>query len=180
MKLLINDPFNWKTTISFLSLATLLILVISWLTISGVLPIEVVIDYSSSQFQFIRVWVMIAIFVGILLPGVAFLIWLPHPTPRRILGFYLLVLIIQIVTEQVLSGVLFSSIVVTIGTIYTAFRLWQLWQGQKLLATDTQTVVPYQKLLEVLLWLILLFWLSNLVMLLVLPWPIILASCLII
>jgi hypothetical protein len=173
MKLLVNDPFSWKTTIS-LSLATLLILVISWLTISGVLPIEMVINYSNSQFHFLRVWVIIAIFVGILFPATAFLLWLGHPVPRKILGFYLLVLITQIVTEQVLSGVLFSSIVVAIGTIYTAFRLWQLWQGQKLLASDTQAVVPYQKLLQVLLWLILLFWLSNLVMLLVLPWPIIL------
>jgi hypothetical protein len=174
MKLSLDAPFNWKTTISFLSLATLLILAIGWLTIRGVLPIELAIDYSNAEAQFIRVWVVIAIFVGILLPGIAFFIWLGHPTPRRILGFYLLVLITQIVTEQVLSEVLFSSIVVTIGTIYTAFRLWQLWQGQKLLATATQTVVPYQKLLEVLLWLILLFWLSNLVMLLMLPWTIIL------
>lgn len=180
MKLLTNHPLSWKPTISFLCLATLLILAVGWLTISGVLPMEMVIDYSNSQSQFIRNWVKMAIFVGILLPVTAFLLWLGHPTPRRILGFYLLVLIIQIVTEQVLSGVLFSSIVVTIGTIYTAFRLWQLWQGQKLLANDTQAVVPYQKLLEVLLWLILLFWLSNLVMLLVLPWPIILASRLII
>lgn len=170
----IHRPFNWKTTISFLSLATLLILVIGWLTISGILPIEMAIDYSNSQFHFIQVWLVIAIFIGILLPGTAFLLWFRYPAPRKVLGFYLLVLILQIVTEQVLSGVLFPSIVVTIGTIYTAFRLWQLWQGQKLLATNTQTVVPYRKLLEVLLWLILLFWLSNLIMLLVLPWPIIL------
>jgi hypothetical protein len=179
MKLSIDDPFNWKTTISFLSLATLLILAIGWSTISGVLPIEMVIDYSNDKSQFIRGWVIIAIFVGILLPGTAFLVWLGHPTPRRILGFYLLVLIVQIVTEQVLSGVLFSNIVVPVGTIYTAFRLWQLWRGQKLLATDTQAVVPYQKFLVVLLWLILLFWLNNLMMLLVLPWPIVLASLLI-
>jgi hypothetical protein len=118
--------------------------------------------------------VVIAIFFGILLPGTAFFVWIHHPEPRKILGFYLLVLSVQIVTEQVLSGVLFSSIVVAIGTIYTAFRLWQLWQGQKLLAANSQTVVPHRKLLNVLLWLILLFWLSNLIMLLVLPWRLIL------
>ncbi|OWY63519.1 hypothetical protein B7486_52675, partial [cyanobacterium TDX16] len=99
MKLSLDAPFNWKTTISFLSLATLLILAIGWLTISGVLPIDLAIDYSSDEAQFIRVWVVIAIFVGILLPGIAFLVWLGHPTPRSILGFYLLVLITQIVTE---------------------------------------------------------------------------------
>lgn len=120
-----------------------------------------------------QVWVVIAIFVGILLPGIAFFGWIRHPEPRRILGFYLLVLLVQIVTEQVLSGALFSSIVVVIGTIYTAFRLWQLWQGQNLLDTNSY-VVPHRKLLDVLLWLMLLFWLSNLIMLLVLPWRIIL------
>lgn len=174
MKLLINHPLSWKTTISFLSLATLLILLISWLTISGVLPIKMAIDYSQKEFNFIQVWVVIAILVGILLPGIAFIVWSRHPEPRKVLGFYLLVLLVQIVTEQVLSGVLFSSIVVPIGTIYTAFRLGQLWQGQKLLAANSQTIVPHQKLMYVLLWLILLFWLSNLIMLLVLPWRLIL------
>lgn len=117
---------------------------------------------------------VIAIFVGILLPRTAFFVWIRHPEPRKVLGFYLLVLSVQIVTEQVLSRALFPSIVVAIGTIYTAFRLWQLWQGQKLLATNSQTVVPHRKLMYVLLWLILLFWLSNLLMLLVLPWRLIL------
>ena len=174
MKLLINHPLSWKTTISFLSLATLLILLIGWLTISGVLPIKMAIDYSQKEANFLQVWVVIAIFVGILLPGTAFFVWIRHQLPRKVLGFYLLVLLVQIVTEQVLSGVLFSSIVVPIGTIYTAFRQKQLWQGQKLLAANSQTVVPYQKLMYVLLWLILLFWLSNLFMLLVLPWRLIL------
>lgn len=174
MKLLTNHPLSWKTTISFLCLATLLIWLIGWLTITGVLPIKTAIDYNQQESNFIQVWVVIAIVVGILLPGTAFGVWIRHPEPRKVLGFYLLVLLVQIVTEQVLSGVLFSSIVVPIGTIYTAFRLGQLWQGQKLLATDTQAVVPYQKLMYVLLWLILLFWLSNLVMLLVLPWRLIL------
>lgn len=174
MKLLINHPLSWKTTISFLSLATLLILLIGWLTISGVLPIKMAIDYSQKEVNFLQAWVVIAIFVGILLPATAFLVWIRHPEPRKVLGFYLLVLLVQIVTEQVLSGVLFSSIVVAIGTIYTVFRLWQLWQGQKLLAANSKTVVPHRKLMYVLLWLILLFWLSNLIMLLVLPWRLIL------
>lgn len=167
-------PLNWKTTISFLSLATLLTLLIGWLTISGVLPIKMAINYSQKESNFIQVWIVIAIVVGLLLLTIAFSVWSRHPEPRKILGFYLLVLLVQIVTEQVLSGVLFSSIVVAIGTIYTAFRLWQLWQGQKLLAANSQTVVPHRKLMYVLLWLILLFWLSNLIMLLVLPWRLIL------
>lgn len=49
MKLLINHPLSWKTTISFLSLATLLILLISWLTISGALPIKMAMEPGIAQ-----------------------------------------------------------------------------------------------------------------------------------
>ncbi len=173
MKLLLNNPSTWKTTISFLILSTLLILFIGWLTISGILPIDRAIDYSDEQANFLKVWMTTAIFVGILLPATALGIWIHHLKPRKVLGFYLLVLIVQIITERVLSRVLFSSIAVIIGTIYTAFRLWQLWQGRKLLAAKTRTIVPRQKLLNGLLWLMLLFWSSNLLMLLMLPWRII-------
>lgn len=173
MKLLLNNPLTWKTTISFLFLSTLLILLIGWSTISGILPIDRTIDYSNEQISFLKIWMTTAIFVGILLPAIALGIWIRHSKPRKVLGFYLLVLIVQIVTERVLSGVLFSSIAVPIGTIYTAFRLWQLWQGRKLLAANTRTILPKQKLLNGLLWLMLLFWLSNLLMLLLLPWRII-------
>ncbi len=173
MKLSINDPLTWQTTISFLFLSTLLIFVTAWLTTSGILPINRAIDYTDEQASFLKVWMTTAIFLGILLPAIALAIWIRHPQPRKVLSFYLLVLIIQIVIERVLTGALFPSIAVTIGTIYTAFRLWQLWQGQKLLAAQTGTIVPKPKLLSGLLWLMLLFWSSNLLMLLLLPWSII-------
>ena len=173
MKLLIDNPSTWKTTISFLFLSTLLILFVGWLTISGTLPIDRAIDYSNEQISFLKVWMTTAIFVGVLLPAIALGFWVRQPKPRKVLGFYLLVLIVQIVTERVLSEVLFSSITVTVGTIYTAFRLWQLWQGRKLLAANIQTIVPKQKLLSGLLWLMLFFWLSNLLMLVLLPWRVI-------
>ena len=151
----------------------ILILFIGWLTMSGILPIDRAIDYSNEQANFLKVRMTTAIFVGVLLPAIALGIWIRHPQPRKVLGFYLLVLIVQIVTEWVLSGVLFFSIPVTIGTIHTAFRLWRLWQGRKLLAANTRTIVPRQKLLNGLLWLILLFQSSDLLMLLLLPWRII-------
>ena len=173
MKFSINDPLSWKTTISFLFLSTLLILLIAWLTISGVLPIDRAIDYTNEQASFLKAWITVAMFLGVLFPAIALAISIRYPQPRKVLSFYLLVLLVQIITEQVLSEVLFSSIVVTIGTIYTAFRLWQLWEGQKLLAAKTETVIPNQKLLNILLRSMLLFWSSNLLMLLVLPWRII-------
>lgn len=165
---------GWKKTITFLILTTLFILLTGWLVMTGMLPIKMTMSYSEAEVNFIKFWVKVAILIGVILPGAAFLIWFYHPTARTILGFYLLVLIVQIITEQVLSKTLFPSIVVTTGTIYTAFRLWQLWQGQQLIAATTQLDKGNRVLLGSLLWLMLLFWLSNLVMLLVLPWPIIL------
>lgn len=112
-----------------------------------------------------------AILVGLLLPGIAFLVWIRQKELREFLGFYLLVLIIQIVTEQVLSSVLFPSIVVVTGSIYTAFRVWQLWQGQQLMTTTAQPDTRIRTIIGSLLWLLLLFWSSNLIMLLVIAWP---------
>lgn len=166
-----DSPLNWKTTLLFLTFATLLSWLSGWLTMSGALSIKVTIDYSISELNFIRCWVKLAAFIGILIPSIAFLVWFRYPQSRKVLGFYLLVLIIQIVTEQCLSNILFPSIVVIIGTVYTAFRLWQLWQGQQLIRENLRFGLGNQKILVSLLWIMLLFWLSNLVMLLILPWP---------
>ncbi|MBD6615197.1 hypothetical protein FNW02_04855 [Komarekiella sp. 'clone 1'] len=166
-----NAPLTWKTTFSFVSLVTLIVLLIGWLTSAGVLPIKRVIDYSDTEVKFIQVWIWLAIAIGLLLPGIAFLIWINRPEPRNILGFYLLVLIIQIVSEQVFSSIWFPSLVVPIGILYTAFRLWQLWQGQKLIRITTQLSRLNHTMMSGLLWLSILFWASNLIMLLVLPLP---------
>ncbi|MBV8886192.1 MAG: hypothetical protein JO235_19665 [Chroococcidiopsidaceae cyanobacterium CP_BM_RX_35] len=169
-----NVSLGWKTTTTFLILTTLFILLTGWLVMTEVLPIKMAMNYSEVEINFMQFWVKVAILIGVILPGTAFLIWFYHPTARTVLGFYLIVLIVQIITEQVLSKTLFPSIVVITGTIYTAFRLWQLWQGQQLIAATTQLGKGNRILLGSLLWLMLLFWLSNLIMLLVLPWSIIL------
>jgi hypothetical protein len=167
----INTPLTWKTTLSFVTLATLLILLIGWLTINGALPIKLVIDYSDWASKFIQVWVVVAILIGLLLPGIAFFFWIRQKELRLGLGLYLLVLIIQIVTEQILSSVLFPSIVVLIGSIYTAFRLVQLWQSQQMMTTIAPSGTRSRTVIDGLLLLLLLFWSSNLIMLLVLAWP---------
>ncbi len=171
MNLSISTSLTWKTTLSFIILATLLILLFGWLTVSGALPVKMVLDYSGFASKFIQVWILVAICIGLLLPGIAFFVWIRQQEQRRVLGLYLLVLIIQIVTERVLSSVLFPSIVVVIGSIYTAFRLVQLWQGQQLMTTTDQLGTRSRKIMGSLLLLLLLFWSSNLIMLSVLAWP---------
>lgn len=167
----INTSLTWKTTFSFITFATLLILLIGWLIKNHVLPVKAVIDYSAWETNFIQFWIWAAIVVGLLFPGIAFLVWLRHPNPRKILGFYLLVLLVQIITEQVLSGILFPSLLVIIGTIYTVYRIWQLWQSQQVVNINPQLNRFSQRLIKSLLQLLLIFWSINLIVLLVVCLP---------
>ena len=172
----IPTPLTWKTTLSFVTLATLLILLIGWLAINSILPIKLTLNYSDWASKFIRIWLLVAILIGLLLPGIAFFVWIGQKKLRLFLGLYLLVLIVQILSEQVLSQVLFPSIVVVIGSIYTAFRLWQLWEGKQMITTITHLSTSRGIAINSLLWLLLFFWSSNLVMLLLLAWPTILQT----
>lgn len=166
-----NTSLTWKTTFSFITLATLFILLIGWFIKNRVLPVKTVIDYSAWEINFIQFWIWAAIVVGLLFPGIAFLVWLRHPEPRKILGFYLLVLLVQIITEQVLTSILFPSLLVIIGTIYTVYRIWQLWQSQQVVNINTQLNTFSQRVLKSLLQILLVFWSINLTVLLVLCFP---------
>ena len=120
-----------------MGLATLVVIFVGWLTSIGILPISQMINYSDAGLRFIPVWILLAIAIGLILLTITFIIWFKYPEIRKIFGFYLLVLIIQIVTEQIFSIVLFPSLVVIIGTLYTAFRVWQLWDEQQFIkSTD--------------------------------------------
>lgn len=165
---------TWKTIFSFVLFATLLTILVGWLTTTETLSIQKTIPFNSAERSFMRVWFGVAISIGLILPSIAWLVWIRNPQSRRILGLYLSVLIIQIVTERVFVRIAFPSLVVTIGTLYTAFRLWQLWQGQQLLhqpSWNSSKRKPMSALLSVLG----LFWGSNLVVLLTLAWSTVLS-----
>ncbi len=168
--------FTWKTTLLFVTFATLLLFPLNWLMLGNTLPIKKAINYSSLQTNFLQKWIKIALFIGVLLPGVAFLVWHDYPEPRKIMGFYLVVLIVQIVAESILSRVLFPSLVVITGTIYTVFRICQLWQGQQLVMAATQINNHNSIIFSSLLWLLLLFWSSNLIIIFAVSWPNILSK----
>lgn len=166
--------FTWKKTLLFVAGTTLLLVAIDWLILSDILPIEKTIDYSALQANFIQAWIKLAVVIGLLLPIIALFVWWRYLEPRKVLGFYLVVLIVQIAAEMILSRVLFPSLVVMSGTIYTAFRIWQLWQGQQLVKAGVQIHSESPTVFNNLLWLLLLFWSSNLIVLFVVSWPTIL------
>ena len=157
---------TWKTIFSFALFATLLAIFVGWLILTGVLPIQQNVRFNDAGRRFMSVWIKLAIAIGLILPSILWFVWIKNPQPRKILGFYLSVLTIQIVTEQIFSRVGFPSLVVIIGTLYTAFRIWQLWQGQQLIYTNSSS----PSWMSAMLWLLGLFWSGNLIMLLTLGW----------
>jgi hypothetical protein len=160
---------TWRTLLIFVILATLIMMCIGWLISGELLPIRQTIEHSEARLKFIQVWMQLAIAIGLVLPTIAFIAWFRHLEVRKIFGFYLLLIAIQIVTEQIVSEVWLSSLVVVTGMLYTVFRVWQLWQSLQLIRT-TQRRSQY-RLVSSVLWLLLLFWSSNLIVLFTVALP---------
>jgi hypothetical protein len=157
---------TWKSILAFVLFATLLTSIVGWLTATEILPLRQGIHYSDAERDFLRIWLGLAIVVGVIVPAIAWFVWREQFIYHQILGFYLAALVIQIVTEQVFSSVGFPSLVVTIGTLYTLFRIWQIWQGYQLILA-----VPNNLLISALLGVLGLFWAGNIAFLLIVGWP---------
>lgn len=157
------NPSNWLTVLSFMVIATLLSLTAGWSIRKEILPLKSVMAYSDAQRQFLKVWVNVALLVGIIVPVAMLVRFWEQPIARQFLGLYLLAVIVQLVCESSFSRWLCQSIVVIIGTLYTGFRIWQVWSGLYLVA--------YPQPWFSLLWLVLLFWVANIIMLLTMAFP---------
>lgn len=164
-----KEPMTWRTSLTFVTLATFIMILVGWLTSAGLLPIHQTIEHTDAGLKFIQAWIQLAIAIGLILPTIAFVVGFKRPESRTIFGFYLLLLVIQIITEKIVSSVWLSSLVVVMSTLYTMFRIWQLWQGLQLIKTTRKQ--SRHKLVSSVLWLLLLFWSSNLIVLLTLAWP---------
>ena len=148
---------RWLSVFLFIAIATLLSALVGWLVKKGALPLKPMMAFSSLQWQFMRVWVKVALVVGVILPFVMLVAFWDQSIPRQFFSCYLLAVVVQLASEASFSRLLCKSIVVIIGTLYTVFRIWQLWEGLHLFA--------YPILWLGLLWLVLLFWVANLIML---------------
>jgi hypothetical protein len=165
---------NWKTIVGFVLFATLLTSIVGWLTATEILPLRQGIQYSDVKRDFLRIWLGLAIVIGILVPAIAWFVWRERVAYHQIFGFYLAALVIQIVTEQVFSSLAqpslwligFPSLVVTIGTLYTLFRIWQIWQGYQLILAVLNNL-----LISALFGMLGLFWVGNVAFLLIVGWP---------
>jgi hypothetical protein len=148
---------RWLTVFLFIAIATLLSALVGWLVKKRALPLKPMMAFSSVQWQFMRVWVKVALVVGVILPLVMLVALWDKSIPRQFFSCYLFAVAVQLVCEASFSRLLSKSVVVIIGTLYTGFRIWQLWEGLHLFT--------YPMLWLGLLWLVLLFWVANLIML---------------
>lgn len=157
------NPNQWLTIILFLIIATLLTVILGVLIKQSILPLEPIMAYSEAQLQFLNIWVNVALLIGVIIPlGLLIKFW-NQPISRQFLSYYLIVVFVQLASEVIFNRLLCKSIVIIIGTLYTGFRIWQLWAG-------IHTVTYSQPWLS-LLWLVLGFWIANIIMLLTMAFP---------
>ncbi|MEH1840182.1 MAG: hypothetical protein V7L20_15800 [Nostoc sp.] len=127
------------------------------------LPFTAEIGFNQTQLQFLRWWVKLALVAGILLPICLLALSWRQPSSWVFWGSYLLIVAVQLICEGVFSRSLVPSIVVPIGFFYTAFRICQLLDGFTQLTFSSLTSVGFG--------IVVLFWVANLIMLMVMAIP---------
>lgn len=157
------NPNNWLTVFSFCAIATFLSMSYGWLVKHRKLPLNSVMAFNDAQFKFIKIWAKVAGLIGIIIPVVIWIVFWNEPMVRVFLSCYLLVVVVQLASERSFSRTLCQSVVVIIGTVYTGFRIWQLWSGLHL--------ITYPQPWLGLLWLVWLFWVANMIMLIFMAIP---------
>ena len=162
------NPNNWYTVWSFVAVTTLLSISCGWLIKSDRLPIQSTLPFSDLQLKFMKVWVNVALLIGVIIPIIMLVAFWDRAIARQFFSCYLFVVAVQLGCESAFSRIFCKSIVVIIGPLYTGFRIWQLWEGLHL-TTYSQ---PWLSLL----WLVLLFWVANMIMLTTLAIPSILSK----
>lgn len=157
------NPNHWEIIASFLVFATLLSVGVGWLVKQAALPLKPMMAYSETQLQFIKVWLNIALLIGVILPLVMLIVFWKQPIQNQFFSYYLIVVFVQLTSEIVFSRWLCKSVVVIIGMVYTGFRIWQLWSDLH--------IVTYSQPWLTLLWLVWIFWVANMIMLLTMAFP---------
>jgi hypothetical protein len=107
---------RWLSVFFFIAIATLLSALVGWLVKKGALPLKPMMAFSSIQWQFMRVWVKVALVVGGILPLVMLVAFWDKSIPRQFFSCYLLAVAVQLACEASFSRLLCKSVVVIIGT----------------------------------------------------------------
>ena len=159
------NPNNLSVVSAFCAIFSIISIAFGWLVKQGQLPFKQNINSSDRQVRFLQVWVKLALVLGVIIPGILLAASWNNIELRRLLVAYLLAVAVQLLSEKIFSQWLCPSVVVEIGLVYTSYRIWQLMFG--FLSLDNS-------IFSILLGLVLLFWIANLIMLLLMSVPTIL------
>ena len=162
------NPNSWFIVFCFCAIATMISLVYGWLVKQETLPFKPVMAFSEREWQFMKVWVNIALLLGIIIPLILWAVFWQELIVRNFFSCYLVAVAIQLASEISLSRILCKSVVVIVGTLYTGFRIWQLWFGLDL--------AIYSQPWSSLLWSVVFFWIANMIMLITVAIPSILPT----
>ncbi|WP_425397650.1 hypothetical protein [Aeoliella sp.] len=164
-----------RHAVVFVVLATVLLAIVGCLARGGIISFNLDLDQApldAGTQRFVRAWLRLGLVLGVVTPLVVCLCWLRSSDVRQTLGVYVMVLVAQIATEVMMRRLFFTSMLVIIGTTYTAYRLWQLWRIEQVLGTSEQLSQNARRLMMGLLYFLVAFWTVNLtVVLLGIEWP---------
>ncbi len=124
------SPLGIWVNLIFVSLASLLFLLLSFFPESDF--VQWIRTHTTPDARMVlgiiplKVWFIIALFIGIYIPLLILIIYRFNKWLSRLLLPYLAICAVQIVTEFILTKILFPGFALIAGIIYTAYRLWQL------------------------------------------------------
>ena len=151
------NPNSLPIIFLFIAIATILSFGYGRLVKQERLPFNSVMAFNDTQWQFMKVWVNIALLLGVILPSILWIFFWDIATLRNFFSCYLFVVAVQLICETYFSRLLCKSVVVIIGTLYTGFRIWQLWTGLQFYSYSQPWLSLY--------WLVVFFWIANMIML---------------
>ncbi|OCQ91979.1 hypothetical protein BCD64_26170 [Nostoc sp. MBR 210] len=105
-----------------------------------------------------RWWFLSVQILGVLLPLPIMLlwgVWWKHGIVLAVLGWYFIILGLQIVFETFTLRKLQNVVWVMVPYIYLPYRFWQLYEGLRLLGSQAELLwVRYLLILELVLWIV--------------------------
>jgi magnesium-transporting ATPase (P-type) len=137
----------------FFLIATLFIVVVNW-GWKHTKPYTLPLPFPS----WYKIWFGSVQLLGVLLPLVVMLlwgVWWGERSVLTVLGWYFIVLGLQIMSERVTLRQLQNVVWVMVPYIYLPYRLWQLYEGLTLLDAKSELQwVRYLLVFELVLWIV--------------------------
>ncbi|WP_392532160.1 hypothetical protein [Nostoc sp. C117] len=145
--------YLFRENLFFVLVATLFIVVVNW-GWKNTKPYTLPLPFPG----WYKFWFGSVQILGVLLPLVVMLfwgVWWGDRTVLTVVGWYFIVLVLQIISEAVALRQLQNVVWVMIPYIYLPYRFWQLYEGLTILGSETELRwVRYFLIFELVLWIV--------------------------